>query len=216
MFSSIIRNLKLAWTARGLGWTRFKKIVHLAWVYEKLDREIRKFQKKSKVTCIKGCGKCCENVYLETSVIELLPLAWVIWNRPKRNLWLKKLKKLPSEGQCVFYQKSPQGGGQGRCRIYPLRPLMCRLFGYAAKTNKFGNKQWVLCNPLKGNLGMEYVRLSYAINKDLSIPSVLEYRLKAQHQATETEARLHALPDALYEAMSVVSLLKPNSKKNKN
>lgn len=211
MFSSIWRNLKLIWTARGLGRERFKKIARLAWIYERLDGEIRKFRKQSKVTCIKGCGKCCEHVYLETSVLELLPLAYVLWNRPKRDLWLRKLKKLPSEGRCVFYEKSAAGPGQGRCRIYHLRPLMCRLFGFAAKTNKFGGKQWVLCNPLKGNLGAEYVRLSGEINKKLAIPSVLEYRMEAQHRATETEARLHAFPDALYEAMSVVSLLKPKS-----
>ncbi|MBP9853573.1 MAG: YkgJ family cysteine cluster protein [Candidatus Omnitrophica bacterium] len=216
MWQSVLHNLKLVWTARGLGWKRLKKIIHIAWHYEKLDGEVRTFRKKSKVSCIKGCGKCCENVYLETSTIELLPLALVLWNRPKRDLWLRKLKKLPSEGRCVFYQKSLAGPGQGRCRIYHLRPLMCRLFGYAAKKNKFGNKQWVLCNPLKGLLGMKYVELSYAINKDLSIPSANDYRMKIQQVASGSEARLQALPDALYDAMSVVSLLGPKFKNQKS
>jgi len=39
--------------------------------------------------------------------------------------------------------------GIGRCRYYSFRPLVCRLFGYAARRNKAGHPELRLCKTMR-------------------------------------------------------------------
>ena len=45
-------------------------------------------------------------------------------------------------------ERSP-GDGMVRCFLYEVRPLVCRLFGFASRRNKFGNLELCLCKVIK-------------------------------------------------------------------
>ena len=52
-----------------------------------------------------------------------------------------------NEKRCWLFGRSE--AGRGRCREYANRPLVCRAFGYSARTAKTGAKEWLACSILK-------------------------------------------------------------------
>jgi len=95
--------------------------------------------------CPPGCARCCESLEVEASVLELLPLAVELWRTGEADRWLERAVGVADSGPCVFHDPARLWYGQGRCRIYPLRPLVCRLFGYAASRDKHGRPRLGTC-----------------------------------------------------------------------
>jgi Fe-S-cluster containining protein len=111
-----------------------------------LDREIAQFQAASTLHCAPGCGKCCFKPDIEATVLEFLPFAHYLHTSGKSEQWLEKLKSDPSS-VCLIL--NPTQGGAGLCSEYMHRGLICRLFGYSARTNKYARKELVTCQIIK-------------------------------------------------------------------
>lgn len=100
--------------------------------------------------CLPVCGDCCRDDHPEDSVLSALPSAqWAIDN-DKIDLLAKAALEDP-DGQCAFYDHTLEKC----CTIYPLRPLICRLFGFAGTRDKYGAVQFRPCRrmpPPKRNI----------------------------------------------------------------
>ncbi|MGB3509349.1 MAG: YkgJ family cysteine cluster protein [Microcoleaceae cyanobacterium] len=114
-------------------------------LYTKIDEDIAVFQAKTKLHCPPGCGWCCLNPDVETTILEILPVALELFRRGEVEVWLEQAKASNEQGRCIFYQPDPVIDGNGRCQVYPWRPTICRLFAFATTTNKSGQKQLAAC-----------------------------------------------------------------------
>lgn len=148
-------------------------------IYEELDGKIAEFQKQSGLACESGCGRCCENPAIFATVLEVLPLARFLWQNKHAQVVLKKLEETGAENLCVFYRPDPVIPGRGRCGIYPSRPLLCRLFGFAAKSDKHGTPLLVTCPTIKSRCAKEYQdTLKCLAGQALKPPMMTEYALR--------------------------------------
>jgi Fe-S-cluster containining protein len=182
-----------------------KKFQELFAVYARLEKQIRKFQGASKLHCKSGCGQCCENPHVETTVFEMMPLAHDLW---KKNQAQEILKKIDDErkGVCVFYAADPSGTGQGRCTVYSLRPLICRLFGFSAKTDKTGAPQFVTCKVIKTCQAKEYARAEEMIQGGLEIPIMADFAREVARIDPSEGVRQLPINTALKQALEKVGL----------
>ena len=156
------------------------KIRSLLKLFQSLDREIQKFQSKSGLNCLAGCGRCCENPNVETTVLELLPLAQKLWQEGSAEDWLKKIESVQEKGPCVFYKPDPLIPGNGRCSVYSLRPLICRLFGFSAKIDKHKDNVFVTCATIKKLYMKEFESAQHKVQSgSLPIASMEHYSMKA-------------------------------------
>jgi uncharacterized protein len=115
--------------------------------YKEADRSVSAFAAKAALQCPGGCGRCCESPFIEASPLECLPLAATLI--PKAEEWLARLelhlrlnRTLPSS--CPFYVSF--GFGKGFCSVYDQRPLICRLYGFAAYIDDAGNDELDSCH----------------------------------------------------------------------
>lgn len=125
-------------------------------LYEKLQGQLDSFKSASGLSCPLGCGRCCENPDIFVNVLEVLPLAYHLWQNKTAQVVLDKMSALSSPGVCVFYKPDALNPGHGRCGVYPWRPLICRLFGYSVKKNKYGQPRLVTCLTMKTECAKEY------------------------------------------------------------
>ena len=86
---------------------------------------------------------------METTAVEMMPLALELWSRNKAEYWLDRIQEVRDNPICAFFQPQPGSSTQGRCAIYPMRPLICRLFGFFTVRNKYGKYVYGSCRVIK-------------------------------------------------------------------
>lgn len=71
-------------------------------IYERVDRETKKFARKTGIRCPAQCGICCATAKVEVTPFEMLPLAVGLWTKDKGFFWLEKLERRSKARVCVF------------------------------------------------------------------------------------------------------------------
>lgn len=142
------------------------------------DRQAGQFRTKSALRCIEGCGRCCENPRIETTVTELLPLALELWRTKTADHWLAQAASSNDAGRCVFFQPDPVGTGKGRCGVYPFRPLVCRLYGFSANADKFNRLRLITCSIIKAAQPKEMAQAQKLINQGTRVPKMTDFAMR--------------------------------------
>jgi Fe-S-cluster containining protein len=118
-------------------------------LYRRLDRRIASFRRASCLACPAGCGECCLSPEVEATVLEMLPLALHLRRRGLLESTLERLGRAEPPRRCLFYSPAPLGSFGGHCSVYSWRPLLCRLFGYAAVAGPEGRPQLAICGVMR-------------------------------------------------------------------
>jgi len=152
-----------------------EKVKSIDAVFERLDNEISAFQSRSSLHCKFGCGKCCFKPDIEATALEFLPFALHLYKNNQAEEWLTKLREGDSEICAIL---SPTQAGAGLCSQYPHRGLICRLFGYSARTNKYGKRELVTCQIIKTEQQADFERAEAEIDKGLNVPVMNEFYMQ--------------------------------------
>lgn len=147
-------------------------------IFKHADREAILFSKRADLHCLPGCGRCCENPRVETTVLEFMPLADELWKKGEALQWLDKIDQLQSSGICVFYKPDPLGAGRGRCGVYQLRPNICRLYGFSAGKDKRGVKRLITCEPIKTAQPRQVIQAKQRIQEGMPVPTMQHFAMK--------------------------------------
>lgn len=140
-------------------------------LYNKLQIEQSNFNESAQITCLAGCGKCCNNPEIEISPLEVYPWALDIIKNGESEKYLKILSEAASN-ICVFYRFDPNNHNNGNCGNYQFRPLICRLFGCSFLPDKFGKMRPILCKLIKNtNPNMEN-KINKLLAEGLNAPAV--------------------------------------------
>ncbi|WP_430908367.1 YkgJ family cysteine cluster protein [Maribacter sp. 2-571] len=145
-------------------------------LFFKLEQETAQFAISSGLGCASGCGKCCSYPNVEASPIEFLPWAFQLFLRGEAEKTLHQLAK--TKGSTCFIYKPLSVIDQGRCGDYQYRGLICRLFGFAAHTDKYGNLRLATCKIIKEGQADKYNSVTEAIQKGLYVPVFTEYYMQ--------------------------------------
>jgi len=178
-----------------------EKVKAVEAVFAKLDEEIATFQSWSTLHCKAGCGKCCFKPDIEASALEFLPFALHAYRQNEAFEWLDKLKGNEFE-LCLFLH--PTRGGAGLCSQYHYRGLVCRLFGYAARTNKYAKPELVTCQIIKTEQAGAYNKTVEGINNGKAIPVMSQYYMQLQAIDFDLTRELYPINKAITKALETV------------
>lgn len=113
-------------------------------IFKRIDRSSAQVQLATGIRCREGCGECCLSPKVEAMPIEMIPLALYLKRLKKLELYLSIAKRLLNQ-YCIFYSPNPFDPSLGKCSVYHSRPSLCRLFGFAARKNKYGTTELASC-----------------------------------------------------------------------
>lgn len=137
-----------------------------------LDQDIAGFRAWSGLGCAFGCGKCCLKPDIEAAPLEFLPFALAVYQEGALDDWLERLDK--AGNICVIYDEDQSGAG--KCSRYLHRGMICRLFGFAARRNKYGRKELVTCAIIKTEQSAAYGAAEKGIStEDRPVPVFTDY-----------------------------------------
>ncbi|WP_299223496.1 YkgJ family cysteine cluster protein [uncultured Aquimarina sp.] len=171
-------------------------------LFSKLEQETAQFEQSSGLCCVSGCGKCCTYPNVEASPIEFLPWAFHLFLNGEAENTIIQLNKTKSL-TCLIY-KPLSIINQGRCSNYKYRGLICRLFGFAANTDKYGNLRLATCKIIKEGQADKYNSTADAITKGLYIPIFTEYYINLNQIDFKLENIILPINKALKMALEEV------------
>ncbi len=152
-----------------------EKVQAVEGVFVELDSSISRFQNTSTLHCKFGCGKCCFKPDIEASALEFLPFAHHLYENNLAHDWFERLKST-EEDVCLIL--NPTQNGAGLCSEYQYRGLICRLFGYSARTNKYGERELVTCQIIKTEQQVAYEKASEVVKKEEGVPVMNQYYMQ--------------------------------------
>jgi Fe-S-cluster containining protein len=144
-------------------------------LFNDFERQTKKFSTLTGLCCKEGCGACCENPRIESTITEVLPLAVHLHSNKTADEILRQIRSKTSKKVCVFYKPNLFHQGQGRCSIYAYRPGLCRLFGYSTHQDKHGKKELVTCKVIKESLPKVVSDVNLGLQEGLEVPSLTQH-----------------------------------------
>jgi len=141
-------------------------------LFQQLDSSIQEFQQSTTLHCKFGCGKCCFKPDIEATTLEFLPFALHLYKQGFAVEWLQRLETSDSS-ICLILNPTSQSAGL--CSEYKHRGLICRLFGYSARTNKHGEKELVTCQVIKAEQSPAFHEAEKKIAGGEAVPVMSQY-----------------------------------------
>lgn len=148
-------------------------------MFAHLDQELQKFLGWSRLTCKSGCGKCCTKPDIEATVLEFLPFAEHLYSIRQAEVWLVRLAahEVGDDANiCVLFDPHRSSGGS--CSEYPYRGLICRLFGFSARTNKYAKREFVTCPTIKDEQPAAYSDTVTQVEAGAFVPVMNHYYIR--------------------------------------
>jgi len=180
-------------------------------VYNNFDRTIASFQSATGMRCPPGCSLCCREWHVETTVLEVLPLAREIYRREEDDGIMSAIfeKEQRNDSSCVLIKDTLSEGDPGACSYYEFRPLICRLFGFAARRNKHDEIELMPCRILKETAPSEVKRAEMALSQGLSLPVYQEAFMRISYIKPNIGYRRLLINRALKEAIEILYWSRP-------
>ena len=155
-----------------------EKVKQVEALFDRLEIEITAFKSDTHLYCNAGCGKCCSTPNIDASPLEFLPWAFHLFLNGKAEETLKELTGISAKNCFLYRSLSILEYHKGSCSNYRYRGLVCRLFGYAANTDKFGKLRLATCKIIKEQQTENFTRAEELINKEIYVPIFSDYYMR--------------------------------------
>lgn len=155
-----------------------QKVEAVEKLFNSLDQEISHFKSFTGIYCYSSCGKCCNKQDIEASPLEFLPLAFHWFKTGRAQEFYDKLENNQSLNCIVYSPLSILDQNQGSCSEYPYRGLICRLFGYGANRDKYGELRLLTCKLIKDGQIENYTKAIDLLKNNVKVPVFTEYYQK--------------------------------------
>jgi Fe-S-cluster containining protein len=143
----------------------YKKVQAVNKIYNLLEKDIAKFQYKCELKCFEGCGHCCQKNDIEATVLEFLPYAYFQFKNGNALNEYNRLIEKKHENLCFILSDKTIENSTGFCSLYKYRPLICRLFGFSAITDKYENVVLSTCKIIKDKCSYQYSKVVNDVKK---------------------------------------------------
>jgi len=177
-----------------------EKVKAVEALFEQLDAEIDAFQSWSTLKCAFGCGKCCYKSDIEATILEFIPFAHFLYTQDRAYDWLEKLKF----DSPVCNILNPGQAGTGLCSEYKHRGLICRLFGYSARTDKYNKAELVTCAIIKGDQTAQYESAALKVSEGAKIPVMNHFYMRLYGIDADLSREFFPINQAIKRAIEVI------------
>lgn len=168
-------------------------------VYDQVEEETNAFCHTWHVSCTFGCGSCCEHFIPDITPVEARLVAAYLLLSCKDISLLDKVQNKPSDSDgCPLWRKDDPY----HCSVYPVRPLICRLFGQCPSRMKDGSAE---LRPCKFHQQTFNQILSFAPSD--GVKTMDDYGMQLRSLDSGEGNDVEDLDKAVGEALSSVSLI---------
>jgi uncharacterized protein len=159
-------------------------------LFAEVDRKVEELKVLTGVHCPDMCGICCSSIKVETTAIEMMPLAEELWRINEADVWLDKINSASRPLSCVFFKNDTGVPGNGRCSVYSLRPLICRLFGFFTIKDKNGKYDYGSCKVINDKYPENYKKAVKMVKEGNHPSNVTDYSIRIISMGTGISSKM--------------------------
>jgi Fe-S-cluster containining protein len=186
--------------------TSFAGLEQIGRLYAELDRRVAAWRTAVGLSCPPFCKHCCDipGARISVSLLEALPLCIYWWQNGQAQSWFDQLSQVDvNQDRCLLFQAdNPSAWG---CRYYRWRPLLCRMFCFAAALDKQGRPHITLCPPLQSQFPEWPRRLAARLPANFPFPVYREFTERVAG-INPSLARTYPINQAFLEGLQVTGL----------
>ncbi|MEZ4399451.1 MAG: YkgJ family cysteine cluster protein [Kofleriaceae bacterium] len=145
-------------------------------LYAEADQQAAAVVAAVGLACPTGCGACCVTLPPHVSLGDLAPIAAAAIVDGTAEAILARAVA-GATGPCALYDPTRPGGG---CTVYPLRPVVCRLFGAGAVRDKRGGLALAVCRVHQAADPATVQRAQAYVDGGGAVPAFAEFHERAQ------------------------------------
>ena len=180
-----------------------RKVRSVERLFDHLGVEINSLQSKTGIHCQTGCGRCCNKPDIEATPLEFLPLAFHLFLERRAHSTLELLTN--SESICTLYSPlSAENITFGSCSDYTHRGLICRLFGFGANHDKYGQLRLITCRIIKENQTDGYEKTMELLKRHEYVPVFSDYYKRLLQIDFRWGSQFLPINKAISEAIRIV------------
>jgi Fe-S-cluster containining protein len=154
----------------------YQKVRSVERVFNLLEKDIEKLKSKTSLHCLSGCGECCKKPDIEATVLEFLPYAYHLYKNHTIFDQYDILEEYAKHNDiCHLFSPFTTSNFGGSCTEYKYRGLICRLFGFSAYLNKYGEAQLSTCKLIKNDQPLAIQRVQDLIDVGDHVPIMRDY-----------------------------------------
>lgn len=173
-------------------------------LFEALENEIASFKNHTKLDCIAGCGNCCNNAKVDASPLEFFPWAFHLFLNGQAQNTIEALQNTTDARCFMFKALSFTDVRAGKCTDYKYRGLICRLFGFSANRDKYGQMRMATCARIKEEQKQQFTEAEIAISNGLYLPVFSDYYTKLSSIDARLGKDLYPINQALQIALEEI------------
>ncbi|MFH1553157.1 MAG: YkgJ family cysteine cluster protein, partial [Candidatus Omnitrophota bacterium] len=95
--------------------------------------------------------------------------------------------------------------GKGRCLVYPFRGMVCRIFGFSALKDKYGNLRLATCSILKKNHPDKAKKAQELLDSGYQAPVITSFSMRMRGINPDLGGKLLPINQAIKAAMEKTS-----------
>jgi hypothetical protein len=175
------------------------KVQKVEALFDRLEIEVSAFKSATHLYCNTGCGKCCSTPDIDASPLEFLPWAFHLFLNGKAEETLVLINNATTKNCLLYRPLSVLEYHKGNCSNYRYRGLICRLFGYAANTDKYGKLRLATCKIIKEQQQENFNAAEESILKGQYVPIFTDYYM----QLAQIDLRMGVILLPINEALKI-------------
>ena len=175
-------------------------------VFNQLDKKIAGLQEKTGLHCQQGCGACCKKPDIEATILEFIPLAFALHTEGKLEEMLDEIDQRGDDPICINFSPFTNDMNGGFCIQYQYRGLICRLFGYSARRDKFGDHVLVTCKLIKESQAAIVEKINKDLKSGKKIPVISNQYEKLRNIDYNLSDEMYPINQAIKKALEFVAL----------
>ncbi|MFZ5949101.1 MAG: YkgJ family cysteine cluster protein [Candidatus Rifleibacteriota bacterium] len=178
----------------------YQKIQLVESLQKQIDHDVMRFKHMAGIDCLLHCSECCNYPDIQASPLEFLPFAYHAWKLGQLEFWADLSEK--NEGSlCILRNVSENAWG---CQIYPVRGLICRLFGFSAALDKQGRPVFAACRILKNHDGEKIREIRDLVQSGEKMPVISHYYRRLAGIDLRLGQETMPINQAIRKAMEIV------------
>jgi uncharacterized protein len=179
----------------------YRKVRAVERLFDRLAKEETAFLRQQPLTCLPGCGRCCTYPDIAATPLEFLPLAYHALVDGTIEQLYQSVEG--DQKECVNFR--PSGPfGKGSCGHYTGRGLICRLFGYAARTDKTGQNQLIACKTMKDETPDQVQKVNEYLLQGGTMPVAASYYRALSAIDSSIGGEMIPINQAIRQAIEIV------------